>query len=118
MPSMVPHGKIIGRSLDPMEGESAAAFLTDFAISDDPDAAITAGLFRLEAGEAMTYTYTYHEMKLIVDGEFTIHDADSDTTAEANIGDLFYFPKGSTITFTTKDFGLGYFVGQRAEGEA
>ncbi|MGI9598038.1 MAG: cupin domain-containing protein [Acidimicrobiales bacterium] len=118
MPSMKHHGKILDRSLPHMEGEAAAAFLDDFAVSDDPDKPITAGLFRLEAGEAMTYTYTYHEIKLIVDGEFDIHDADSDQTVRASRGDLFYFPEGSTITFTTPDFGLGYFCGQRGPGEA
>lgn len=118
MPSMKHHGKILDRPLDPMEGESAAAFLSDFAISDDAEKPITAGLFRIEAGESMTYTYTYHEIKLIVDGEVTIHDGDSDESVTATKGDLFYFPEGSTITFTTPTFGLGYFVGQRGEGEA
>jgi len=32
--------------------------------------------------------------------------------------DLFYFPKGSAITFSTQDFGLGFFCGQRGEDEA
>ena len=118
MSSMKYHGQIMGRKLPPMEDEAANAFLDDFAISDDADKPITAGLFRLEAGEAMTYTYTYHEIKLIVDGEFTIHDGDSGETVNATRGDLFYFPKGSTITFTTPDFGLGYFCGQRGVGEA
>lgn len=118
MPSMKHHGKILDRRPPAMEGESAAAFLGDFAVTDDADKPITAGLFRLEAGESMTYTYTYHEIKLIVDGEFTIHDGDSGETVTATKGDLFYFPEGCTITFTTPDFGLGYFCGQRAPGEA
>ncbi|SVC23197.1 uncharacterized protein METZ01_LOCUS276051, partial [marine metagenome] len=33
-------------------------------------------------------------------------------------GDLLYFPKGTSITFSTDDFGLGFFCGQRGEGEA
>jgi hypothetical protein len=35
----------------------------------------------------------------------------------ATKGDLFYFLVGSTRTFTTEDFGLTYFVGQRGEAE-
>ena len=66
MPSMKHHGKILDRTLPKMEGETAAAFLDDFATSEDADKPITSGLFRLEAGEALTYTYTYHEIKLIV----------------------------------------------------
>ena len=117
MPAMQHKGKILGRELPPMEEFEANAFLDDFVVSEDPDKPITAGLFRLEAGESMTYTYTYHEIKLIVDGEFHISD-DTGQTVEAARGDLFYFPEGSTITFSTPDFGLGYFVGQRGEGEA
>ena len=117
MPAMQHKGKILGRELPPMEEFEARAFLDDLVVSEDPDKAITAGLFRLEAGESMTYTYTYHEIKLIVDGEFEISD-DTGQTVIATRGDLFYFPKGSTITFSTPDFGLGYFVGQRGEGEA
>ena len=64
----------------------------------------------------MTYTYTYHEMKLILDGEVTISD-DTGQSVTASRGDLFHFPADSTITFTTSDFALAYFVGQRSEGE-
>ena len=71
----------------------------------------------LEAGESMTYTYTYHEMKIILDGEATISD-DTGQSVTASRGDLFHFPADSTITFTSSDFALAYFVGQRSEGEA
>ena len=117
MAAMHHKGKILGRELPRMEEFEANAFLDDFVVSEDPDRPITAGLFRLEAGESMTYTYTYHEIKLILDGEFRISD-DTGQTVEATQGDLFYFPAGSTITFSTPVFGLGYFVGQRGEGEA
>ena len=117
MPAMQHKGTILGRALPPMAEFAANAFLDQFVVSEDPDKPITAGLFRLEAGESMTYTYTYHENNLIVDGEFHISD-DTGQTDEATRGDLFYFPEGSTITFSTPEFGLGYFVGQRGEGEA
>ncbi len=65
----------------------------------------------------MTYTYSYHEMKLIVGGEFEIADEDGQTVLAA-AGDLFYFSKGSTITFSTPDYGVGFFYGQRGEGDA
>ncbi len=65
----------------------------------------------------MTYTYSYHEMKLIVDGEFEITDEDGQTVL-ATAGDLFYLSNGSTITFSTPDYGVGFFCGQRGEGEA
>jgi ethanolamine utilization protein EutQ (cupin superfamily) len=56
-------------------------------------------------------------MKIILDGEFIISD-ESGEEVTATAGDLFYFPKGSVITFRTNDFGLAYFVGQRGADEA
>ncbi len=100
-----------------MEVEGVRAFLKDFALSEDSEKPITSGLFRLEKGEPLTYTYTYHEMKLIVDGSFNIED-ETGQKITATAGDLLYFTKGSTITFTTPDFGIGFFCGQRGEGEA
>ncbi|KAI9697418.1 MAG: hypothetical protein M1836_004696 [Candelina mexicana] len=52
------------------------AYLGDIASSDkiDPDKPISAGFYRLEKGTPLVYTYTYHEMKIIVEGEFDIAD--------------------------------------------
>ena len=92
-------------------------YLKDLTVSNDEQAPITVGLFRLEAGEPITYTYTYEEMKLIIDGEFQISDGSGDAVT-TKVGDLFYFPKGSVITFSTNTFGVGYFCGQRNADEA
>jgi len=95
------------------------AFLGDIATSEksDPTTPISAGFYRLEKGTPLIYEYTYHEMKIIVDGEFEISD-ETGQKVHAVKGDVFYFPKGSKITFTTETFGLGFFVGQRKEGAA
>ncbi|KAG9241524.1 hypothetical protein BJ878DRAFT_224122 [Calycina marina] len=93
------------------------AFLGDVVTSEsnDPTSPIVAGFYRLEKGTPLVYDYTYHEMKIIVDGEFDISD-ESGQKVHATKGDVLYFPKGSKITFTTETFGLGFFVGQRKEG--
>ena len=112
------HYKQISRQDIPsMKVENVEAYLRDFSISDDKAKPITSGLFKLKAGQSLKYTYTYHEMKFIVDGSFIIAD-ETGQKVEAKPGDLFYFPKGTAVTFTTKDFGLGFFCGQRGEGEA
>ena len=105
------------QELPSMNIDNVSAFLKDFAISNDSEKPITSGLFRLKAGESLKYTYTYHEMKFIVDGTFIIED-EVGQKVTAKPGDLFYFPKGTSITFSTPDFGLGFFCGQRGEGEA
>ena len=109
--------QIKDQKLPSMEVENVSAFLKDFAVSEDSDKPITSGLFRLEAGESLQYTYTYHEMKLIVDGSFIIED-ETGHKVTAKPGDLFYFPKSSAITLSTPYFGLGFFSGQRGEDEA
>ena len=105
------------QELPSMNIDNVPAFLKDFAISADSEKPITSGLFRLKAGESLKYTYTYREMKFIVDGSFIIED-ETGQKVTAKPGDLFYFPKGTSITFSTSDFGLGFFCGQRGEGEA
>ena len=105
------------QKLPSMEIGNVSAFLKDFAVSEDSEKPITCGLFRLEAGESLQYTYTYHEMKLIVDGSFIIED-ETGQKVTAKTGDLLYFPEGSALTFSTPDFGSGFFCGQRGEDEA
>ena len=111
------YNQITNEELPSMEVEGVNAFLKDFSVSDDADKPITSGLFRLKAGESLKYTYTYHEMKFIVNGSFTIED-ETGQKKTVKAGDLLYFPKGTAMTFTTDDFGLGFFCGQRGEGEA
>ena len=105
------------QELPSMNIDNVPAFLKDFAISDDKEKPITSGLFRLKAGQSLKYTYTYHEMKFIVEGSFIIED-ETGQKVLAKAGDLLYFPKGTSITFSTDNFGLGFFCGQRGEGEA
>lgn len=52
------------------------AFLGDVYTSEklDPEKPISAGFYRLEKGTPLVYTYTYHEMKIIIEGEFDISD--------------------------------------------
>ena len=45
------------------------AYLKDFAVSNDKQAPITIGLFRLEAGDPITYTY--EELVMSLDGTLT-----------------------------------------------
>ena len=109
--------QIKNQEIPPMDTGDVPAFLVDIVISEDTEKPITSGLFRLEKGESLTYTYTYHEMKLIVDGTLIIED-ETGQKKTGKVGDLFYFNKGTTVTFTTPDYGIGFFVGQRGEGEA
>lgn len=61
-------------------------------------------------GTPLVYEYAYDEMKIILEGEFAISD-ESGQAVKARPGDVFYFPQGSRITFTTESGGLAFFVG-------
>jgi len=95
------------------------AFLGDVFSSEDvnPEAPISMGFYRLEKGTPLVYEYTYDEMKIIVEGHMYISD-ETGKKVKAVAGDTFFFPKGSKITFTTDDYGLACFTGQRKKGGA
>ncbi|KAF2237756.1 putative ethanolamine utilization protein [Viridothelium virens] len=95
------------------------AYLGDIASSDkiDSTSPITSGFYRLEKGTPLVYHYTYHEMKIILEGSFDISD-EAGNKVHAVSGDVFYFPKGAKITFTTEDYGLAFYTGARKEGAA
>ncbi|KAK5130328.1 hypothetical protein LTR08_002214 [Meristemomyces frigidus] len=95
------------------------AFLGDVVTSEkeNPKAPVSAGFYRLEKGTPLVYTYTYDEMKIILEGHFDISD-ESGQKVHATKGDVFYFPKGAKITFTTEDYGLAFYTGQRKQGAA
>lgn len=48
-------------------------------------------------------------MKIILEGDFAISD-ETGQTVKASPGDVFYFPKGSKITFTTDNGGRAFWV--------
>lgn len=94
-----------------MNVEGTNAYLEDIVASQDPKAPIACGLFRMEKGKSLTYTYGYDEAKIIVEGEMYVNDGS--TKVKAKRGDVLFFPKGSTITFSSDSYGVGFICGQR-----
>ncbi|CEJ59663.1 ethanolamine utilization protein [Penicillium brasilianum] len=90
------------------------AYLGDIVSSekDNAEKPMSAGFYRLEKGTPLEYTYTYDEMKIILEGQFEISD-ETGQKVTALPGDVFYFPKGAKITFTTETYGLAFYTGQR-----
>jgi ethanolamine utilization protein EutQ (cupin superfamily) len=107
----------VEKSLPSMNMPGCNAFLDDLLVSDDPEKRIVSGFFRLEQSKPLEYSYNYDEMKIIIEGEMIISD-ETGQQAHAKAGDVFYFRKGSVITFDTPSYGIGFFCGQRQQGEA
>lgn len=87
------------------------AYFDDVVGSKDPQAPVSCGLFRIEKGNPLVYTYDYDDIKLVLSGAITFSDGKQ--TVEGKKGDVLFFPKGSTITFSTKTSGLAWACGQR-----
>lgn len=105
-----------GMKIKSMNIAGTNAYLEDIVSSNDPKAPITCALFRMEKGTPLTYTYTYDESKVILEGSMYISDGSSKVKASA--GDVLFFPKGATITFSSDNYGVGYVCGQRARDGA
>ncbi|MCY0963930.1 cupin domain-containing protein [Parathalassolituus penaei] len=114
---MIHYAEAIKTQQPSMNRPGANAWLGDVSASHDDDKPIVSGFFRMEKSEVpLVYYYHYHEMKVIVEGEMIISD-ETGQEVHAKVGDVFYFEKGSTITFNSPSYGIGFFCGQRREGE-
>lgn len=94
-----------------MNEPSVNAYFEDIVGSGDPKFPIACGMFRMEKGDPLVYTYDYDDTKIILDGHFYFSDGTQKVRAVK--GDVMFFPKGATITFSTDDSGLAYACGQR-----
>ncbi|WP_111510121.1 cupin domain-containing protein [Mycobacterium kyogaense] len=72
------------------------------------------GFFELVAAEEpLLYEYTYDEMKIVLEGEFHLENADTGQRSVARAKDAIFFPKGSRILFSTPDRALAFYTGHR-----
>ena len=92
------------------------AFLHDLQSSSDQNAPTTCGFFRMEAGGSLEYTYKYDEFKIMLDGDMTI-EPQGGKAVTLRPGDVVFFEKGTTATFSSKSSGLVFYVAQRRTGE-
>ena len=92
------------------------AYLKDIVSSGDKNKLITCGLFRMDKGKSLDYTYSYDEVKIILEGEMTLKD-ETGKQATVKPGDVLFFSKGTKINFSSRSSGLAFYCGQRREGE-
>lgn len=87
------------------------AYFEDVVGSSDPKAPLSCGLFKIEKGKPLVYTYDYDDAKIILDGHIYFYDGTQKVKGQP--GDVLFFPKGSTITFSTDKSGVAWACGQR-----
>ena len=83
------------------------------ALHNPEGSVMCTGFFELKKSEPLIYTYTYDEMKFVVQGEFILTDQDTGEVTHAKERDVLFFPKGTTVKFETPEYGLGFFAGDR-----
>lgn len=75
---------------------------------------MASGFFEMKPGEALHYHYTYDEMKVIIQGSFTLTDEDTGQVVEVGPRDVLFFPKGIRVLFETTEHTLAFYVGHRS----
>lgn len=75
---------------------------------------IACGFFEMKAGEALHYHYTYDEMKVILQGSFTLTDEDTGQVVEVGPRDVLFFPEGIRVLFETTEDTLAFYTGHRS----
>lgn len=66
----------------------------------------------MTAGSSLTGRYPYNETLLIIEGSFQMVDGAGNRTLGKS-GDVYFFPAGSMVTFSTEDHGLAFYTVQR-----
>ncbi|OKP14738.1 hypothetical protein PENSUB_11496 [Penicillium subrubescens] len=83
----------------------------------DTPSPITGSWFRIEKGPPSTPPkYDYDEVGVVIEGKITFKDA-TEQTAIVKAEDTFFFPRGSTITFSTDSYGVAWKCGARLQSK-
>lgn len=99
--------------LPSMEIDGVNAFLKDIVFSNDPGSPITCGLFRMEKGKELQFTFDYDEASIILEGEMTMAEKDGETIVVKS-GDIIYLEEGADITYASDSSALVFYCGQRS----
>lgn len=97
----------------PSMGEAGSIANLADAHSNPQGSEMCSGFFELIASKPLYYEYEYDEMKVVLEGELILHDADTDVTVRVQPLDVLFIPKGSRVTFSTPTRGLAFYTGHR-----
>ncbi len=64
------------------------------------------------AGESLTGKYPYNETLIVLEGTLELIDG-AGNKSMAKKGDVYFFPAGSMVTFSTQKEGLAFYTVQR-----
>ncbi|EXJ68494.1 uncharacterized protein A1O5_08287 [Cladophialophora psammophila CBS 110553] len=90
-------------------------YFTDFLGSRDENAPnpITGSWFRIERGPPSTPPkYEYDEVGVVIEGSITLQD-EGGAKETVKAGDIFMIHRGSTVAFSSSDYGIAFKCGSR-----
>ncbi len=103
---------VTSQQLTDLKIPSTVALLDDLGSTGSKNSPMTAGLFRMGRGEALSYSYEFEEFKLVLEGEMTVTD-DSGKVFDLKAGDLVHFSSGAKVKFSSRSSGLAFYCAQR-----
>ncbi|KIW13791.1 hypothetical protein PV08_08983 [Exophiala spinifera] len=99
-----------------IEGAPPHVYFTDFLGTRDEKVPnpIVGAWFRIEKGTPATPPkYEYDEVGVVIEGTITLKDEDGGAETTVTIGDSFVIHRGSTIAFSSSDYGIAFKCGSR-----
>ncbi len=87
-------------------------------VYENPEQSVMcSGFFELRHTDApLCYVYEYDEMKVVLEGELLLENKGTGQSQVARAKDAIFFPKGSTIHFSTPSHALAFYTGHRDAG--
>merc|ERR1711974_2278 len=100
----------------PLISLGKGAEIDDVWSTDDVDSEhpMSCGIFtQKKDDEVFSYTYGYHEVKIVLEGIIILEDRSQGIRIEAKAGDVLKIAKGTTVHFSSPSFGRAFYTGQR-----
>lgn len=96
--------------ISPYEQSQSVKGAVDVLTDGDPH--LTAGFYEVVAGDPQSATWRAEEMKIILAGTLTVQEEGQEPfTVSAQ--DVLFIPAGATVTFSTDDRVLAFYVAHR-----
>lgn len=96
--------------ISPYEQSKSVKGAVDVLTAGEPH--LTAGFYEVVADDPQSATWRAEEMKIILSGTLKVHE-EGQEPFEVSEQDVIFIPAGATITFSTDDRVLAFYVSHR-----
>ncbi|UZJ55636.1 hypothetical protein CBS101457_004956 [Exobasidium rhododendri] len=115
------NGAFLGENMlgsEPVRMREASDHLLVGDIDASADNQLSSGFYIQHKSEKpLSYTYTYDEMKIVIEGELHIKEPSTGTSLVAKVGDVLNISNGAALEFNSTDKARIFYVAKRAKLE-